>query len=75
MNDPIVKAWLTHFRLQNMLVEAIPTEALLDTAAKGRNVGSILVHIHNNRLSWLEPAAPDQVEGIGEAIKPLTPRS
>ena len=49
MNDPIVKAWLTHFRLQNMLVEAIPTEALLDTAAKGRNVGSILVHIHNNR--------------------------
>jgi len=70
MTDPIVRAWLTHCKLQQTLLDAIPPEALLDRPATGgRTVGAMWAHLHNNRLSWLEPAAPDLLVGIEKVGK------
>ena len=70
MTDPIVNAWLTHCKLQKTMLEAIPQEALLDRPlSNGRTVGAMWAHIHNNRLSWLEPAAPDLLVGIEKVGK------
>jgi uncharacterized damage-inducible protein DinB len=73
MTDPIVIAWLTHCKLQKTMLDAIPQEALLDRPlSNGRTVGAMWAHIHNNRLSWLEPAAPDLLAGIEKIGKEQT---
>ena len=67
MENPIIDAWRTHCRLDQLLVDAIPPEALPGvSASKGRSVGQIIVHIHNNRLNWLEPAAPNLMKGLAK---------
>jgi hypothetical protein len=45
------------------LSAAIPTAALPGVpASRGRSVGQIPAHIYNNRLNWLEHAAPELME-------------
>jgi uncharacterized damage-inducible protein DinB len=47
------------------LLDAIQPEALSGiSASKGRSVGQMLAHIHNVRLMWLEPAAPELMAGL-----------
>ena len=65
MADPIVRAWQTHCKLQMTMLDAIQPQALLDRPSSGgRTVWAVWTHIHNNRISWLEPAASDLLVGI-----------
>ena len=67
MEDPIIDAWRTHCRLNLFLIDAISPEALPSvSASKGRSVGQIIAHIHNNRINWLEHAGPDLVSDLAK---------
>jgi uncharacterized damage-inducible protein DinB len=64
-NLPIVEAWQTHCRLNQQFIDAIPAEALsAKLAGKGRSIGAIITHLHNNRLNWLKPGAPNLHTGL-----------
>jgi len=63
MNDPIVEAWQTHCRLSHDFLNHISAEGLEAKLGRGRSVGAIIAHMHNNRLAWLEPGAPDLYAG------------
>lgn len=70
MDDPILETWRTHCRLQLALIETIAPEALADfPGAKGRSVGAIIAHAHNNRVTWLEVSAPDLMAGVTKIPK------
>ncbi len=57
-NFPIINAWQTHCRLNHQFIEKIPVPALsAKMAGKGRSIGAIIIHLHNNRLAWLKPGA------------------
>lgn len=60
MQDSLIETWQVHCRLNRLLAESIPAEALASVpAARGRSVGAMLAHIHQARMMWLEVAAPD----------------
>lgn len=66
-DHPIVKAWQTHCRLNQQFIEKIPTEALsAKMASKGRSIGAIITHLHNNRLAWIKPGAADLFAGLSK---------
>lgn len=66
-DHPIVKAWQTHCRLNQQFIKNIPTEALsAKMAGKGRSIGAIITHLHNSRLAWLKPGAPDLYAGLSK---------
>jgi uncharacterized damage-inducible protein DinB len=70
MEEELLDAWRTHCRLNLFLLDAIPPESLSGvSASKGRSVGQILAHIHNNRLLWLENAGRDLVTALGKVEK------
>ncbi|MCB8966242.1 MAG: hypothetical protein H6660_05045 [Ardenticatenaceae bacterium] len=65
MENDILVTWQTHCRLNEQFVAAIPPAALgAKIGGKGRSAGAVLAHIHNNRLAWLEPAAPDLMAAL-----------
>lgn len=73
MSDPIVAAWQTHCRLNQAYLNHIPTEALaakLD--GRGRSVGAVIAHMHNNRLAWLQPGAPDLYQTVDKVQREQT---
>lgn len=71
--DPIVVAWQTHSRLNLQYIEAIPAEALsAKLGGKGRSIGGIIAHLHNNRLDWLKPGAPELFEGLSKVQRKET---
>ena len=60
MEDPLIETWQIHNRINLYLLAAIPDEALSAALnAKSRSVWALFAHIHNVRLMWLKPAAPD----------------
>ncbi|HXK92120.1 MAG TPA: DinB family protein [bacterium] len=70
MADPIVTAWQTHCRLSSKFWDAIPAASLeCKPTAPGRSIGQMLAHIHNNRLNWLEPLAPDLARSVPKIPK------
>jgi uncharacterized damage-inducible protein DinB len=63
-------AWEIHNRINLYLLEAIEAAHLNDhLASKGRSVGEQFAHIHNVRLMWLKPAAPDLLKGLNKIEK------
>jgi uncharacterized damage-inducible protein DinB len=63
MND-LIDTWHIHNRINLYLLKAINEIHYTDTSAsKGRNAGEQFAHIHNVRLMWLKPAAPELLEG------------
>src|SRR6185503_18008520 len=61
----VLDAWKIHSRIVLYLLEAIPPEALGDSATKkGRTVAAHLAHIHNVRLMWLKASAPERMAGL-----------
>ena len=63
-------AWEIHNRINLYLLDAIEAEHLNDhLASKGRSVGEQFAHIHNVRLMWLKPAAPDLLKGLNKIEK------
>jgi len=60
VEDPLIETWQIHNRINLYLLAAIPDEALSAALnAKSRSVWALFAHIHNVRLMWLKPAAPD----------------
>jgi hypothetical protein len=59
MTDPVLSTWQIHSKHIQTYIRAIPTGGLTVKMTKGRTVGAMLAHIHNSRIAWLEPAAPD----------------
>jgi uncharacterized damage-inducible protein DinB len=76
MNDDItemlIETWSVHNRIHLYLLESIPEESMSATmGGRGRTVFDLFAHVHNVRLMWLKPAAPDLLEGL-EKIEPKT---
>ena len=68
--DALVGAFATNQRINLYLIENLPEEAwrAQPPAGKGRDVASIIGHIHNVRIMWLKAAAkglelPAKLEG------------
>jgi uncharacterized damage-inducible protein DinB len=62
--------WDIHNRINLYLLDGIEASALADhSASKGRSVGEQFAHVHNVRLMWLKPAAPDLLEGLSKVEK------
>src|ERR1035438_4363891 len=60
----LIDTWHIHNRINLYLLKAINENHYTDTlASKGRNAGEQFAHIHNVRLMWLKPAAPELLEG------------
>ncbi len=73
MSKPIVEAWQTHCRLNQNFLDHIPAEGLgVKLGGRGRTVGAIIAHMHNNRLAWLEPGAPDLYAGQSKVKREQT---
>ncbi len=65
-----LEAWEIHNRINLYLLDAIEAEHLNDhLASKGRGVGEQFAHLHNVRLMWLKPAAPDLLKGLNKIEK------
>jgi uncharacterized damage-inducible protein DinB len=61
----ITETWAIHNRINLYLLDAIAPESLkLALKEKGRTVGQLFAHMHNVRLMWLKPAAPELLDGL-----------
>ena len=72
MTDPILSTWHTHCKHVQTFISGIPDEGLAAKLAKGRTAGAMLAHLHNNRLDWLQPAAPDLAQSLSKIPKDRT---
>ncbi|HWD40234.1 MAG TPA: DinB family protein [Fimbriimonas sp.] len=61
-----LETWRINDRLNHYLLKALADEALGTPLTKGKSVGGQFQHIHNVRLMWLKPAAPDLLEGLSK---------
>jgi uncharacterized damage-inducible protein DinB len=64
MDEPLIETWAIHNRINLYLLEAISADALSAALPKSRTVYDQFAHIHNVRLMWLKPAAPELLEGL-----------
>src|SRR5258708_34401741 len=70
VDEQRLETWNIHNRINVYLLDNIAPEALSGTSAnKGRSVAEVFAHIHNNRLAWLEPSAPDLLAGLAKIEK------
>ena len=69
-DDALIETWNIHNRIHLYLLDAIKPEALTGVSlAKGRSAGLVFAHIHNIRLDWLKPSAPELIRGLGKIEK------
>jgi uncharacterized damage-inducible protein DinB len=67
MEEQLVETWEIHDRIHRYLLAAVPEEALgAALAPKHRTVYQLFAHIHNVRLMWLKPAAPELLAGLSK---------
>src|SRR5947207_9201539 len=64
MDDPLAETWAIHNRVNLYLLDAIADDALAAALPKCRNVHDLFAHMHNVRLMWLKPAAPQLLDGL-----------
>jgi uncharacterized damage-inducible protein DinB len=64
MVDALLETWQIHDRINRYLLDAIPDEALSASLPKCRNISSLLAHVHNVRLQWIQAAAPELLAGL-----------
>jgi uncharacterized damage-inducible protein DinB len=64
MDDPLAETWTIHNRVNLYLLDAIEDEALAAALPKCRSVHDLFAHMHNVRLMWLKPAAPQLLDGL-----------
>lgn len=64
--EEVLEAWNTNDRINKILLDAIPDEAMGCTLSTrgGRNVARQFAHLHNVRYWQLENRARDLVEGL-----------
>lgn len=69
-DEQTLQTWDIHNRINLYLLDALDAAALSSlSASKGRNVGEQFAHLHNVRLMWLKPAAPDLLKGLDKIEK------
>ncbi len=69
-NDALIETWNIHNRIHLYMLDAIKPDALAGVSlSKGRSVGQQFAHIHNVRLDWLKPSAPELIEGMSKIEK------
>jgi uncharacterized damage-inducible protein DinB len=60
MEEQLLETWRIHSRINLYILNAIQPEAFNSAApAKGRGFFQMFAHIHNNRLAWIQPGAPE----------------
>lgn len=68
--EMLIETWAIHNRIHLYLLEGIPDESMsASLGGRGRTVFDLFAHIHNVRLMWLKPAAPDLLAGL-DKIEP-----
>jgi uncharacterized damage-inducible protein DinB len=74
MPDPLAQTWAIHNRINLYLLDGIADEAMQAAMPKCRSVYELFAHIHNVRLMWLKPAAPELLDGLEklDAKKPVS---
>jgi uncharacterized damage-inducible protein DinB len=73
LENQIVETWAIHNRVHLYLLDAIEPDTLkLALKEKGRTVAALIAHIHNVRLMWLKPAAPQLLGGLEKADEDAT---
>jgi uncharacterized damage-inducible protein DinB len=74
MTDWILETWQLHNEINLFLLDKLPEGGLGATSAsRGRSVGEQFVHMHGVRVRWMEPSAPDLVEGMPRFLKGTGP--
>lgn len=67
LDDQLIETWNIHNRINLYMLDAIPDDAMQAAiAAKGRTVFKLFSHMHDVRLMWLKPAAPELMEGLAK---------
>ena len=67
--DSLLTAYATNHRINVYLITNVPDEAWREKLAKkGRDVASMIAHMHNVRLMWLKsagktPSLPEKLDG------------
>lgn len=70
LKDQLLETWRIHNRISLYLLDAIAPEAFESASpAKGRGFMQMFAHMHNTRLAWLEPAAPELLTGLSKIDK------
>jgi len=65
MHEMLIETWSIHNRIHLYLLESLPEESMSAAmGGRGRTVFDLFAHIHNVRLMWLKPAAPDLLDGL-----------
>src|SRR5207249_2088428 len=65
MEEQLIETWNIHNRINLYVLAAIPADALgVVSSLKGRSAFQMFAHIHNVRLMWLQPSAPELMEGL-----------
>ena len=74
MEPQLIETWNISNRINLYLLDGIKEETLGDlSASKGRSVAEAFAHLHNVRLMWLKPAAPELLEGLEKIEKEAAP--
>jgi uncharacterized damage-inducible protein DinB len=73
--EALLRAYDTNDRINHYLIQAVPAEAwrLKLVAGKGRDIASIVAHMHNVRLMWLKAAGKTTV--LPAKLEDATPES
>jgi len=64
MESQLAEAWAIHNRVNLYLLDAIAEDSLGAPLPKCRTVHDLFAHMHNVRLMWLKPAAPELLDGL-----------
>lgn len=69
-DDALIETWNIHNRINLYMLDSIKPDALAGVSlSKGRTVGQEFAHMHNVRLDWLQPSAPELIERLTKIEK------
>ncbi len=69
LDEQLYDSWSINNRINFFMLDAIAPEWPDLELAKGRTIGEQFAHIHNVRLMWLQPAAPELLVGLAKLEK------
>lgn len=76
MEEQLLETWEIHQRINLYLLDAIPEAALANALPKCRSVHDLFAHVHNVRLLWLKPNAPELTKSLDKLeSKKITSKS
>jgi uncharacterized damage-inducible protein DinB len=71
--DALLHAYDTNDRINHFLIRAVPPEVWSAKPPKGRDIASIVAHMHNVRLMWLKAAVKTEATPAKLEAAGLTP--